>query len=103
MELAFPTSSAGFTRVLGQLLVLLVLLANVFVHPLLTLMFLLAAFALFLFYECPRLAFWLVIILTPVETIGPISFNVAKVAKLALTGIAAIMLLAGSSTRGAGF
>lgn len=100
MELAFTTPAAGLTRAFGQLLVLIVLLANLFVHPLLTLILLLASFALLFFYGCPRLAFWLVILLTPVETIGPISFNTAKVAKLALTGIAAIMLLADSFVSG---
>jgi O-antigen ligase len=48
-----------------------------------------------LVFSRPDLGAWLVVILTPIETFGPVSFTVTKAAKLGLTALVALALLAG--------
>ncbi len=81
----------------GGLAVLSVAAVNVLLHPGLVLLLLLgAAGALFIFGHAD-LGVWLIVPLTPVETLGPLNFALAKPAKLALTVVVTSALFAGSS------
>lgn len=69
-----------------------VFVVNVFVHPLVVLLLLVASIALLLVEERPTMAVWLSLLLTPVESIGPMNFTLTKFVKLALAALIAIVL-----------
>lgn len=87
---AFPTSDLA--RKCGQLLLVSALIVSVVVNPLLSAVLVLALGAVFFVHERAELAFWIVILLTPLETIGPITFEMTKIIKLGLTALVALVL-----------
>ena len=73
--------------------VLSVVLSNAVVNPGLTLLLFLGAAAALLLVERPDLGLSLIVLLTPIETLGPLRFFVSKVAKLGLALVVGVALL----------
>ncbi len=95
MELAIPRAGAvreaslavGFLGAIG------IIAANAVLHAGVVLAFIAGPLLVLFVLARPELGVWLVILLTPLEVIGPLSFSMSKAAKLALTLLVATALL----------
>lgn len=97
MELVIQNSSLNGLARAGELFAMTaVLLIGFFLHPVLVSGLVLALAGLVLLHERAEWGFWLIVALAPVETFGPLSFEMSKLAKLALTGVVAVILFADS-------
>ena len=98
MPLTTSTTGPKLQR-LGVLLVVAVSVAVLALHPVSVLLVLAVVAGLVFMFERPDLTIWALVIATPLETFGPVTFLMTKSAKLALASVAAGVLYWNSANR----